>query len=198
MPMVESVPAMSKSSASSLFLPYGRQFISDEDIAAVVNALRSDWLTTGPLVSQFERAVADFCGVPYGVAVSSGTAALHAAMAAIGVGPGDEVIVPAMTFAATANAVVYQGGLPVFADVEADTLLIDPASVEARISERTKAIVAVDYAGQPCDYQALKDIPWGQNPMAIKSGRWPIVQSSAFIRSNISPPAREAWSSPAI
>jgi len=140
------------------FLPYGRQVISEADIEAVVAALRSPWLTTGPHVGDFEKGVADFCGVRHGVAVSSGTAALHAAMAAIGIGPGDEVIVPAMTFAATANAVVYQGGRPVFADVEASTLLIDPASVEARISERTKAVVAVDYAGQPCDYQALRAI----------------------------------------
>ena len=140
------------------FLPYGRQVIGEDDIAAVVAALRSAWLTTGPRVNEFEQAVADFCGVRHGVAVSSGTAALHAAMAAIGIGPGDEVIVPAMTFAATANAVVYQGGTPVFADVEADTLLLDPNSVKEQISARTKAIVAVDYAGQPCDYKALRAI----------------------------------------
>ncbi len=140
------------------FLPYGRQMINEADIAAVVAALRSPWLTTGPLVGDFEKVVADFCGVQHGVAVSSGTAALHTAMAAIGIGQNDEVIVPAMTFAATANAVVYQGGIPVFADVEADTLLIDPASVEARINKSTKAIVAVDYAGQPCDYPALRSI----------------------------------------
>lgn len=140
------------------FLPYGRQVISEDDIAAVVAALRSPWLTTGPRVGEFEAAVCAFTGAQYGVAVSSGTAALHATMAAIGVGPDDEVIVPAMTFAATANAVVYQGGTPVFADVEADTLLIDPASVENRLTKKTKAIVAVDYAGQPCDYPALRAI----------------------------------------
>lgn len=142
----------------SFFLPYGRQVIGEDDIEAVIAALRSDWLTTGPRVNGFEEAVADYCGVAHGVAVSSGTAALHAAMAAIGIGPGDEVIVPAMTFAATANAVVYQGGTPVFADVLADTLLLDPDSVEARITSRSKAIVAVDYGGQPCDYQALRAI----------------------------------------
>ena len=140
----------------SPFLPYGHQMIDEDDIAAVANVLRSDWLTTGPKVEEFEQAVAAFCGAGHGVAVSSGTAALHAALHAIGIGPGDEVIVPAMTFAATANAVVYQGGTPVFADVEADTLLIDPASVAARITSRTKAVVAVDYAGQPCDYDALR------------------------------------------
>lgn len=142
----------------SRFLPYGRQEIGDADIQAVVEALRSDYLTTGPRVAQFEKAFADYCGAAEAVAVNSGTAALHAAMRALGVGPGDEVIVPAITFAASANAAVYEGATPVFADVEPDTLLIDAASVAARITDRTKAIVAVDYAGQPADYDALKAI----------------------------------------
>ncbi len=142
--------------AAQRFLPYGRQEIGDADIKAVVEALCSDWLTTGPRVAQFENAFARFCGASHGVAVNSGTAALHAAMRGIGVGPGDEVIVPALTFAASANAAVYEGATPVFADVEADTLLIDPASVAARITPRTRAIVAVDYAGQPADYDALR------------------------------------------
>jgi len=141
-------------------LPYGHQWLDDEDIAAVVEVLRSDWLTTGPKVDEFERAFAETVGVREAVAVSSGTAALHAAMYAIGIGPGDEVIVPAMTFAASANCVVFQGGVPVFADVSPDTLLLDPAQVEARITPRTKAIIAVDYAGQPCDYDALRSIAY--------------------------------------
>ncbi len=140
------------------FLPYGRQEIGDADIKAVVEALCSDYLTTGPRVAQFEKAFAEYCGAAHGVAVNSGTAALHAAMRALNVGPGDEVIVPAITFAASANAAVYEGATPVFADVEPDTLLIDPASVATRITDRTKAIVAVDYAGQPADYDALKAI----------------------------------------
>lgn len=140
------------------FLPYGRQEIGDADIKAVVEALCSDWLTTGPRVAEFERAFAAYCGAAHGVAVNSGTAALHAAMRALKIGPGDEVIVPAITFAASANAAVYEGATPVFADVETDTLLIDPASVASRITPRTKAIVAVDYAGQPADYDALKAI----------------------------------------
>jgi perosamine synthetase len=140
------------------YLPYGRQQIEDADIKAVVEALCSDWLTTGPRVAQFEKAFAAYCGAAEAVAVNSGTAALHAAMRALGVGPGDEVIVPAITFAASANAAVYEGAAPVFADVEADTLLLDPASVADRISPRTKAIVAVDYAGQPADYDALAEI----------------------------------------
>lgn len=139
-------------------LPYGRQTIDEDDITAVVEVLRSDWLTTGPMVPRFEEAVAAFCGARYAVAVSSGTAALHAALYAIGVGPGDEVIVPPITFVATANAVVFQGGTPVFADVDPQTLLLDPAAAEAAITPRTKAIIAVDYAGQPCDYNALRAI----------------------------------------
>jgi len=139
-------------------LPYGRQWLDDDDIAAVVEVLRSDWLTTGPKVAEFEQTFADFVGAKEAVAVSSGTAALHAAMYALGIGPGDEVIVPAMTFAATANCVVFQGGTPVFADVDPDTLLVDPAQVEAKITPRTKAIIAVDYTGQACDYDALQAI----------------------------------------
>jgi UDP-4-amino-4,6-dideoxy-N-acetyl-beta-L-altrosamine transaminase len=137
------------------FIPYGRQNIDHEDIAAVTEALRSAWLTTGPRVEEFERAFAEFCGASQAVAISSGTAALHAAMRALNIGAGDEVIVPAITFAASANCVVYEGGTPVFADVEIDTLLIDPASVEEKITPRTKAIVAVDYGGQPAAYDAL-------------------------------------------
>jgi len=145
------------------FLPYGRQEIGDADIKVVVEALCSDWLTTGPRVGQFEKAFARFCGATEGVAVNSGTAALHAAMRAIGVGQGDEVIVPAITFAASANAVVYEGATPVFADVEPETLLIDTACVERLITSRTRAIVAVDYAGQPADYDALCNIAKGRN-----------------------------------
>jgi len=137
-------------------LPYGRQSIDDDDVAAVVEVLRSDWLTTGPAVPAFEQALAELTGAREAVVVSSGTAALHAAMHVLGVGPGDEVIVPTLTFAASANCVVYQGATPVFADVDADTLLVDPASVEARLSPRTRAVIAVDFAGQPCDYPALR------------------------------------------
>jgi perosamine synthetase len=139
-------------------LPYGRQSIDEDDVQAVVAALRSDWLTTGPRVAEFEAALCAFTGAGEGVAVSNGTAALHAAMYALGVGPGDEVIVPAMTFAASANCVAFCGGTPVFADVDPGTLLLDPASAEARITPRTRAIVAVDYAGQPCDYAALRGL----------------------------------------
>ena len=145
-----------KDAAAVPFLPYGKQEISRADLDAVVEALSSAWLTTGPRVAEFEKAFAHHCGASDGVAVNSGTAALHCAMRAIGVGPGDEVVVPALTFAASANAALYEGALPVFADVESDTLLVDPQSVASRISPKTKAIVAVDYAGQPADYDALR------------------------------------------
>jgi perosamine synthetase len=139
-------------------LPYGRQNITEEDIATVVAVLRSDWLTTGPKVPEFERALADFVGTRHAVVVSSGTAALHCTMAAIGVTSRDEVIVPAISFVATANCVAYCGGTPVFADVQASTALIDPADVERKITPRTKAIVGMDYGGQPANYEALRQI----------------------------------------
>lgn len=139
-------------------IPYGRQSISEDDILAVGKSLGSEWLTTGPKVAQFEKTFAKVVGSKYAVAVSSGTAALHAASFAAGIVAGDEVIVPAMTFAATANCVVYQGGKPVFADVENDTLLIDYKKLPKLINSRTKAIIAVDYAGHPCNYDKLLKI----------------------------------------
>lgn len=139
-------------------IPYGRHRIEEDDIKAVVQVLNSDWLTTGPLIGEFEQAFAKEAGSQYAVAVSSGTAALHAAMNALDIGPGDEVIVPPMTFAATANAVVYQGGKPVFCDVSAKDLLINPRLVEKQITPKTRCILSVDYAGAPCDYETLRKI----------------------------------------
>jgi UDP-4-amino-4,6-dideoxy-N-acetyl-beta-L-altrosamine transaminase len=139
-------------------LPYGHQTIGEEDCRAVLDTLCSGWLTTGPKVREFEQAFARYTGAAEAVAVNSGTAALHTAMHVLGIGPGDEVIVPALTFVASANCVVYQGATPIFADVEPDTLLIDPADVAAKVTPRTRAIVAVDYSGQPCDYDALRAI----------------------------------------
>jgi len=139
-------------------LPYGRQLIEEADIAAVVAALRSDWLTTGPRIEEFERAFASRVEADHAVAVSSGTAALHAAMHALRITVGDEVVVPAMTFAATANCVVFEGGNPVFADVDPNTLLIDPERVADLVTPQTRAVIAVDYAGQACDYDALRSI----------------------------------------
>jgi perosamine synthetase len=140
------------------FLPYGRQTLEEEDIAAVVEVLRSDWLTTGPKVGEFEQRFADWVGAEHAVSFSSGTAALHGAAFAAGLGPGDEAITTPLTFCATANCVAYQGARPVFADVCADTLNIDPGQVSNKISERTKAIIAVDYAGHPADLDALQKL----------------------------------------
>ena len=151
-------------------IPYGCQCIDDADIAAVVEALRAEWLTTGPKVPEFEEVFAGYVGAKYAIAVSNGTAALHAAMHAIDIGPGDEVIVPPMTFAATANCVVYQGGKPVFVDVDSGTLLIDPDRIEEKITPKTKAIIAVDYAGQPCNYERLRTIATKHNLRLVADG----------------------------
>src|ERR1700751_2554850 len=132
-------------------LPYGKQSISEDDIQAVVDVLRSDWLTTGPKVNEFEEAVAARVGAKYAVAFSSGTAALHGAAFAAGLKTGDQAIVPPMTFAATSNCVLYQGATPVFADVCSDTLNLNPGQVSSRITPHTRAILPVDYAGHPAD-----------------------------------------------
>ena len=151
-------------------LPYGRQWIDDEDIESVIQALRSDWLTTGPNVSSFEESFAAQVGARYAVAVSSGTAALHAAVSAAGIGTGDEVIVPAMTFAASANCVRYRDATVVFADSRPDTLNVDPACVESAITPRTRAIVAVDYAGQPSDLDEINAIAERYHLTVIEDG----------------------------
>jgi perosamine synthetase len=139
-------------------IPYGKQTIDDDDIRAVIEALKSDWLTTGPTVNKFEEVFSEFVGAKYSVSFSSGTSALHAAAYAAGISQNDEVIVPSITFVATANCVVYQGGTPVFADVDKETLLISPSSVKERLTSRTKAIISVDYTGQPCNYDELRQI----------------------------------------
>ena len=139
-------------------LPYGKQTINQADIDAVVAAVSAPMLTTGPLVEEFENQFADATQSDHAVAVNSGTAALHAALSTIGLYKNDEVIVPAITFVATANAVLYCGGRPVFADVNPDTLLINVDDVAAKITNKTKAIIAMDYAGQPCDYANLRNL----------------------------------------
>jgi perosamine synthetase len=142
-------------------LPYARQVIDDSDVAAVTAALTSDWLTTGPRVPEFERALQAATGARHAVAFSSGTAALHGATVVAGLGPGDEAITTPMTFVATANAVLYAGATPVFADVRPDDLLIDPEAVARAVGPATRAIIAVDYAGHPADYPALRAIADG-------------------------------------
>ncbi|MEJ2147570.1 MAG: UDP-4-amino-4,6-dideoxy-N-acetyl-beta-L-altrosamine transaminase [Acidobacteriota bacterium] len=153
--------------SSATSIPYSRQWIEDDDVDAVVKVLQSPYLTTGPLVDAFETTFARFAGTAHAVAVSSGTAALHVAMASLGLGPGDEVIVPCMTFVATANAAVYCGASPVFADVDPETLLVDPGCVERRITDRTRLIVGVDYAGQPCNYTRLTALARSCNAVVL-------------------------------
>lgn len=139
-------------------IPYGKQWIGRDGIREVVRVLKTDWITQGPAVEKFERAIAEYCGAKYGVALSSGTAALHAAYAVAGIGPADEMITTPLTFAATANAAVYCGARPVFSDILQDTLNIDPEKIENKITEKTKAIVPVDFAGHPCDYEEILKI----------------------------------------
>jgi len=139
-------------------LPYGRQAVDEGDIAAVVEALRSDWLTTGPRVGEFEEAFAAAVGAKFAVSFSSGTAALHGAAFTAGLGPGDEAVTTPMTFCATANCVLYQRARPFFADVSADTLNLDPAAAEEKVTGRTKAILPVDYSGHAADLDALMDL----------------------------------------
>src|SRR6266516_4528115 len=151
-------------------LPYGRQAIDDDDIQAVVETLRSDWLTTGPKVEEFEEAFAARAGAKHAVSFSSGTAALHGAAFAAGLGAGDEAITCPLTFAATANCVLYQGATPLFADVRADTLTIDPHEVIKRLTPQTKAILAVDYTGHPADLDELGKIASEHHLVLIEDG----------------------------
>ncbi len=137
-------------------LPYGRQSLDEADIQAVVEVLRSDWLTTGPKVAEFEQRFAGWLGVEHAVSFSSGTAALHGTAFAAGLGAGDEAVTTPLTFCATANCILYQGAKPVFADVSSDTLNLDPQQVAGKISPNTKAIFAVDYAGHPADLDELR------------------------------------------
>lgn len=144
-------------------IPYGHQWIDEDDIKAVMEVLKADRITQGPKVDEFEKKVADYCGAKYAVAMSSGTTALHAACAVAGISSGDEAITTPITFAATANAIVYCQGKPVFADIKDDTLNIDPAEIEKRITPKTKALLPVDFAGLPVDLDEI-------NALAKKRG----------------------------
>lgn len=153
-----------------MYIPYGRQSIDDADIEAVVKVLKSDYLTTGPAVAAFEKKVADYVGAKYAVAVSNGTAALHVACLAAGIGVGDEVVTTPITFAASANCVLYCGGTPVFADIDPDTYNISPVELERKITSRTKAIIPVHYTGQPCDMDAILEIAHKHDLLVIEDG----------------------------
>jgi len=140
------------------YIPYGRQWIDEDDIAEVIKVLRSDYITTGPKVAEFEEAFANYLEVKYAVSFSSGTAALHGAVFSAGLEPGDEAITTPLTFCATANCILYQGGTPVFADVCPDTLNLNPEEVSRRITSKTKLVLPVDYAGHPADLEAIQKI----------------------------------------
>jgi UDP-4-amino-4,6-dideoxy-L-N-acetyl-beta-L-altrosamine transaminase len=140
------------------FIPYSRQLIDEDDIRAVLDVLRSDYLTQGPKVQEFESALAEYCGSRYAVVFSSGTAALHAAYFSSGIGSGDEIITSPITFAATANAALYLGAEPVFVDIEPETGNINPALIEKAVSSHTKAIVPVHYAGHPADIDQILEL----------------------------------------
>ncbi len=151
-------------------IPYGRQTIEEDDIQAVVDVLRSDYLTTGPKIAEFEKMVADYVGAKYAVAISNGTSALHAACFAAGIQPGDEVITTPLTFAASSNCVLYCGGTPVFADVDPKTYNIDPEDIRRKITDKTKAIIAVHLAGQPCDMDEIHKIAKEHDLIVIEDG----------------------------
>ncbi len=139
-------------------IPYGRHWLDEEDLDAVIEALRSEWITQGPRIEALERAVAERCGARFGVAFSSGTAALHAACFVAGLGPQEEAVTTPLTFVATANVVVYLGGKPVFSDVDPETLNLDPKRLPQRITSRTRLLLPVHFAGLPCDMEAIGDI----------------------------------------
>jgi perosamine synthetase len=151
-------------------ISYGRQHIDEEDIQAVVDCLRSNALTQGPMVAQFEQAVAGYVGARYAVAVSSGTAGLHMAALAAGVGPGNALLTSPITFVATSNAAVYAGGTPLFADVDADTVNISPAAIEKKLAEHPeiKVISPVHFSGLPCDMEAIKKMADGAGAVIVE------------------------------
>jgi perosamine synthetase len=150
-------------------IPYGRQTIEDDDVAAVAEALRGDWLTQGPRVAAFEAALAEACAAPYAVAFSSGTAALHAACHAAGVGPGDEVLTSAITFAASANCAAYLGATPRFADIDPETWNVSPQTVSAALTERTRAVIPVSFTGLPAPVAELR-AAIGRDVVLIEDG----------------------------
>lgn len=154
----------------ALVIPYGKQTIEKDDIQSVVDVLKSDYLTTGPKIAEFEKMVADYVGAKYAVAISNGTSALHAACFAAGIQPGDEVITTPLTFAASSNCVLYCGGTPVFADVDPKTYNIDPEDICRKITDKTKAIIAVHLAGQPCDMDEIHKIAKEHDLLVIEDG----------------------------
>jgi len=153
------------------FLPFSRPSITEEDIAAVADVLRSGWITTGPRTTEFERKFHEYVGCPGAVALSSATAGMHLVLKALGIGPGDEVVTPSMTWVSTANLIVLAGATPVFADVDRDTLMVSHQSVQACLTERTRAIIPVHFAGAPADIEPIRQL--------ATAGRIALVEDAA-------------------
>ena len=150
------------------YIPYGKQQIDDKDVMSVGKILKSDWLTQGPTIEKFERALARYCNVKYAVAVSSGTAALHLACLAAGLKNGDEAITTPITFVATANSIIYAGAKPVFADIELETFNVDPKQIKRKITQKTKAILPVHFAGLPCNMREIYNLVKGRGITIIE------------------------------
>ena len=185
------------------FLPFARPDIGDAEIAAVTEALRSGWVTTGPKARAFEQAFTDYLGGNglQSIAVNSATAGLHLALEALGIGPGDEVIAPTLTFTATVEVVRYLGADPVLVDVDPVTLNIDPEAIRAAITPRTKAIMPVHYGGLACDMDAMRDICKRHNLLLIEDcaqsmceNLSPDCHSRSPWKSNPDPCERLRWS----
>ena len=149
-------------------IPYGRQFIDDEDIQEVIKSLKSDFITQGPKIKEFESALCEYTEAKYAVAVSNGTAALHISCLAAGIRHNHEVITSPITFVASANCILYCGGKPVFADVQEDTINIDPEEIERKITRNTKAVIPVHFAGHPCDLEEIYAIAKKNNLIVIE------------------------------
>jgi len=143
---------------SQKFIPYGRHYIDEDDIKEVIEVLKSDWITTGPKITEFEEAVCKYVNAKYGVAVNSGTSALDIAVASLELPEGSEIITTPFTFVATSNAIIYNNHKPVFVDIQKDTFNIDPEEIRKKITEKTRAIIYVDYAGHPCEIDEIKEI----------------------------------------
>lgn len=150
------------------YLSYSHQWIDDDDIETIINVLKGEYLTSGPKIEQFEKKFANYVGAEYAVAISSGTSALHAACYAAGIGKGDEVITTPITFAASANCILYCDGIPVFADVDFESYNISPKEIEKRITSKTKAIIPVHFTGQPCDIDEIHKIAKNYNLIVIE------------------------------
>src|SRR3989449_10944404 len=168
---MERLAPLGGTTVRATLLPYAHHTIEAGDIAAVTEALASDWITQGPAIVRFEKTLAARGGARHAVAFANGTAALHAACWAAGLGPGDEALTTPLTFAATANAVVYQGAWPLFADIDATTLNLDPDAVKRVATPRTRTVLPVDFAGLPCEYDRLL-------PLAREHG-WTVIADAA-------------------